>query len=191
MRRAQNSAGRRKAARPVGLGTKHERCRDLEALVFCSESDWPSRPALQAGPAESPSARPSVCSVSLWFNPWTRSQRVRKGLPGSRRTTLDAVLERGVEVFAAPEIAQQVRDREAAGFVEQPARGAGAGGVRALRVGAAQPAETGHERRERHGGAGSACGVGARHWSFQAPSPAPRSTTPARRAWPACGPARA
>ena len=58
--------------------------------------------------------------------------------------------ERGVEIDAVADIAQQVRDREAAGFVEQPARGEGARRVGELRLIAGQPAEAGLQRAQRH-----------------------------------------
>src|SRR5690242_16830033 len=59
---------------------------------------------------------------------------------------LDAVQERGLERDALPEIAQQVGDREAAGFLEQPPRGERAGGVGKLRLRAGESAEAGLQR---------------------------------------------
>ena len=46
------SAGRREAARPVGVGTQRERVSSIERARVVFRSGRFSRPATQAGPAE-------------------------------------------------------------------------------------------------------------------------------------------
>ena len=77
-------------------------------------------------------------------------QGIRKIRFERRERSLDPVHERGIEIYAVAQIAQEVGDRDAAGFGKEPARGVCAGRVRERRLIASELAEGPLQCCERH-----------------------------------------